>query len=151
MQSEDMFLCGFILDEVGEINEVYARPCGEVMQVLYLGVGSAMRVVGFKDVELMEISKWVRGNSLSVSEEYSNIRGYVEKQLRGLCYGVLKINGGFLFVKDLDWENVSKQSERKGAYDDEIYMGIEDISCVDDDEEDYTDLMDELYATATIM
>lgn len=142
----DLYLCGLALDEVGELNKVFAKEYFGGTEILYFGVGDAIRVIGFSDVKIEPITYWYsegEGNNakFKVSEEYTQMQEFLETQVRGRCQIVIKIEDGFIFAEDLDWDSVVRQPTRLGSAPTVRYNGIQDISSVDEDEYEYMQLV----------
>ena len=139
----ELVLCGMALDELGEINPVFANLEGRSKELVYFGIGSANRVLGLPDIVIQPITKWCREglSGITLSEEYLRLQELLETQVRGCCQIVIKIEGGYLLVEDLEWDVIMQQPERLGDGKTVEYKGMRDVSCLDEDEPIYYDLV----------
>lgn len=146
----DMRLCGVAKTETGDIVDIYFTSYDNGSNELFYNNDpyGIVSIYGLKDVEIREIQQNkfdIVSDGYTEAEttpEYQYAYSVVASKARGEVEALIYLSDRLLIVRDLETFEGVIQSIRLGEIADVPYTGYVDVTNVDEDSKEYSDLID---------
>ena len=135
---DNLNLCGVAENDSNEIVEVYYTIYEDGTKELFYNNDpyGIVSIFGLKDAEVRPINKEV------ARDRFEYLYAALASKARGGAVAIIYLEDGLLFVKETMPFSAVKQPFKFGEKPEEEYTGYADVTDLDDDSEEYAELIE---------
>lgn len=138
---DNLNLCGVAENDSNEITEVYFTQNEDGTKELFYNNDpyGIVSIYGLKDIEIKPLDRE------AARDRFEYLYAALATKARGGAVAIIYLEDGLLFIKETMPFSAVKQPFKYGERPEEVYTGYADVTDLDDDSEEFAELIEILW------